>query len=100
VPAPAGSSPRQRRPGQKAQVQNLALSGIQPAKIKNSSVATAPSATSINRPAAAVATGASTVPAASATGATLTRAGLPWWVGGLGALACCALGWRLARGRW
>ena len=117
VPAPANSTPKQRRQWQKAQVQNLALSGIQPAKIKNSSVATAPGATSINRPAAAVATGASTAtdarkagqrggggvataPAASTTGATHTRAGLPWWVWGLAGLACCALGWRLARGRW
>jgi hypothetical protein len=47
APAPAGSSPKQRRPGQKAQAQNLARAGVQPTtvKIKNSSVATAPGAT-------------------------------------------------------
>jgi hypothetical protein len=58
VPAPAGSSPKQRRQWQKAQAQNLARAGVQPTKIKNSSVASAPGATAINRPASPVATAA------------------------------------------
>jgi hypothetical protein len=48
VPPPAGSTPRQRRQWQKAQAQNLARAGVQPTKIKNSSVATAPGAVAIN----------------------------------------------------
>lgn len=114
VPAPAGSTPKQRRQWQKAQTQNLARAGVQPAKIKNSSVATAPGATAINRPASVVATGASTATdarkagqrrgggvatatAASATGAVITKGGAPWWVWIIGGLCCLALGWRLAR---
>jgi hypothetical protein len=60
APAPAGSSPKQRRPGQKAQAQNLARAGVQPTtvKIKKSSVATASGATAVNRPASAVTTAA------------------------------------------
>ena len=61
VPAPAGSTPKQRRQWQKAQTQNLARAGVQPTKIKNSSVATAPGATAINRPAAPVAAAAGSV---------------------------------------
>jgi hypothetical protein len=115
VPAPAGSTPKQRRQWQKAQTRNLALSGIQPTKIKNSSVASAPGATAINRPASTVAAaagsvatdarkagqrgggGVATAPAASATGGTLTHQGLPWWFWVVVGLGCCALGWRLAR---
>ncbi len=95
VPAPAGSTPRQRRQWQKAQTQNLARAGVQPTKIKNSSVATAPGAVAVNRNTSPVATGASTAtdtrkagtrggsaavgPGAVAT-STTTRAGMPWWV--------------------
>lgn len=117
VPAPAGSTPQQRRQWQKAQAQNLARAGVLPAKIKNSSVATAPGAVAITRPASPVATGASTAtdarkaaqrggggvataPAASATGATLISKGLPWWLWLLGGAGCCAVGWRLGRGSW
>jgi hypothetical protein len=118
VPAPAGSTPRQQRKWQKARAQNLARAGVLPAKVKNSSVATAPSATAINRPTSPVATGSAavatdarkagqrggggvaTAPAASATGATLIQVGLPWWVWVLGGVGCCAVGWRLARGHW
>ena len=93
VPAPAGSSPRQRRQWQRAQAQNLARAGVLPAKVKNSSVATAPGATAINRPASAVATAAGSVATdarkagqrggASAVGpgavATATSSGPAWW---------------------
>ena len=60
VPAPVGSSPRQRRQWQKAQAANLARAGVLPAKLKNSSLANAPGAvaTTITRPRAPVATGA------------------------------------------
>ena len=109
VPAPAGSTPKQRRQWQKAQVQNLTRAGVQPAKIKNSSVATAPGATSINRPASAVATAAGSVATdarkagqrggASAVGpravATATSShGPPWWVY-LGVAVLGAIGWEL-----
>jgi len=111
VPAPAGSSPKQRRQWQKAQAENLARAGVQPTtvKIKNSSVATAPGATAINRPASAVATAAGSVATdarkagqrggASAVGpgavATATSSsGLPWWVYLLVAVLG-AVGWEL-----
>jgi hypothetical protein len=118
VPAPAGSTPRQRRQWQKAQTQNLALAGILPTKIKNSSVASAPGATAINRPASAVATAAgSTATDARKAGqrggalavgpgatATATSSGPPWWVYALVAVLGAA-GWelathRLAPARW
>jgi hypothetical protein len=57
VSALAGSTPRQRRQWQKAQTQNLALAGVLPPKIKNSSVATAPGAVAINWPNSLVAIG-------------------------------------------
>ena len=118
VPAPVGSSPRQRRQWQRAQVRNLARAGVLPAKVKNAAVATAPGAVSINRPAAPGATGpqatatdarkagqrggggVATAPAATATGATVTNKGLPWWLWVVFGLGCCAVGWRLARGSW
>jgi hypothetical protein len=58
VPAPAGSTARQRRQWQKAQAENLARAGHSPAsvKIKNSSVATGAGSTAINRPKGTVAT--------------------------------------------
>lgn len=61
VPAPAGSTPRQRRQWQKAQARNLARAGVLPAKLKNSSLATGAGAvaTTVIRPRAPVATGAS-----------------------------------------
>ena len=93
VPAPAGSTPRQRRQWQKAQAQNLARAGVLPAKIKNSSVATAPGAVAVNRPTSAVATGSGAATDARKAGtrggsaavgpgavATSTSAGVPWWV--------------------
>jgi hypothetical protein len=107
VPPPPGSTARQRRQWQKAQAQNLALSGILPAKIKNSSVATAPGATAINRPTAPVATQGSTATDARKAGqrqgtlavgpgavATSTQeyAGVPWWVFVLVAVGG-AVGW-------
>jgi hypothetical protein len=60
VPAPAGSSARQRRQWQKAQATNLARAGVLPAKVKNSSVATGAGsvATTVTKPHAPVATGA------------------------------------------
>lgn len=92
VPPPAGSTPRQRRQWQKAQVQNLARAGVLPAKIKNSNLATAPGAVAINRPSSPVATGGSTATDARKAGtrggsaavgpgavATSTRAGVAWW---------------------
>jgi hypothetical protein len=92
VPAPAGSTPRQRRQWQKAQAQNLALSGVLPTKIKNSSVATAPGAVAINRPTSPVATGSGVATDARKSGtrggssavgpgavATSTSAGVAWW---------------------
>lgn len=111
VPAPAGSSPKQRRQWQKAQAQNLARAGVQPTtvKIKNSSVASAPGATAINRPASAVATAAGSVATdarkagqrggASAVGpgavATATSSSGPaWWVY-LGVAVLGAVGWEL-----
>ena len=111
VPAPAGSSPRQRRQWQKAQARNLARAGVQPTtvKIKNSSVATAPGATAVNRPASAVATAAGSVATdarkagqrggASAVGpgavATATSSsGPPWWVY-LVVAVLGAVGWEL-----
>lgn len=113
VPPPAGSTPRQRQQWQKAQAQNLARAGVQPAKIKNSSVATAPGAVAINKPSSAVATGsgvatdarkAGTRGGAAAVGpgavATSTSVGIPWWCWVLLGLGCLATGWRLGRRRW
>jgi hypothetical protein len=94
VPAPAGSTPRQRRQWQKAQAQNLARAGVLPTKIKNSALATAPGATAVNRPTSAVATAPGAVATdarksgtrggSSAIGpgavATSTSAGVPWWM--------------------
>ncbi|MGI4762607.1 MAG: hypothetical protein ACRYF0_17995 [Janthinobacterium lividum] len=107
VPAPAGSTPRQRRQWQKAQTQNLARAGVLPAKVKNSSVATAPGATSINRPTSAVAIGSGAATdarkagqrgGASAVGpgavATSTSAGASWWWYVLAAVAG-AVGWEV-----
>ncbi len=108
VPAPAGSSPRQRRQWQKAQAQNLARAGVQPAKIKNSSVASAPGATAINRPASAVATAAGSVatdarkagqrggasPIGPGAVATVSDSGPPWWVY-LVVAVLGAIGWEL-----
>jgi hypothetical protein len=107
VPAPAGSTPRQRRQWQKAQVQNLARAGVQPTKIKNSSVATAPGAVAINRPTSAVATGSGVATDARKAGtrggsaavgpgavATGTRNSVPWWVYLLVAVGG-AIGWEL-----
>jgi hypothetical protein len=108
VPAPAGSTPKQRRQWQKAQTRNLARAGVQPTKIKNSSVASAPGATAINRPAAPVATGSGAATdarkagqrgGASAVGpgalATATSShGPPWWVY-LVVAVFGAVGWEL-----
>jgi hypothetical protein len=95
VPPPPGSTARQRRQWQKAQAQNLARAGVLPAKIKNSSVAIAPGATAVNRPAAPVATNGSSATDARKAGqrqgtaavgpgavATSTHVdeGVPWWV--------------------
>lgn len=109
VPPPPGSTARQRRQWQKAQTQNLARAGVGPTKIKNSSVATAPGATAINRPAAPVATNGSTAtdarkagqrqgtaaigPGAVAT-STHEHAGVPWWVFVVVAVGG-ALGWEI-----
>jgi hypothetical protein len=107
VPAPAGSTPRQRRQWQKAQAQNLALSGILPTKIKNSSVATAPGAVAINRPTSPVATGSGVATDARKAGtrggsaavgpgavATSTGAGFAWWWYVVAAVAG-AVGWEV-----
>jgi hypothetical protein len=107
VPAPAGSTPRQRRQWQKAQAQNLARAGVQPTKIKNSSVATAPGAVAINRPTSPVALNGSTATDARKAGtrggsaavgpgavATSTSAGASWYwflVAALGG----AVGWEV-----
>lgn len=117
IPAPAGSSPRQRRQWQRAQAQNLARAGVLPAKVKNSNLATAPGAVAINRPSAPVATGASTATDARKAGtrggsaavgpgaiATATSSGPPWWVYVLVAVLG-AVGWEvvthyLTAGRW
>lgn len=111
VPPPAGSTPRQRRQWQKAQVQNLARAGVLPAKIKNSSVATASGAVAINRPTSAVATGSGAATDARKAGtrggsaavgsgavATSTKAGMPWWVYLL-LLVLGATGWELLSAR-
>jgi hypothetical protein len=60
VPPPAGSTPRQRKQWQAAQVENLTRAGHTPekVKIKNSAVATGAGSTAITKPAAAVAAGA------------------------------------------
>ena len=93
VPAPAGSSPRQRRQWQKAQTQNLARAGVLPTtvKIKHSAVAAAPGAVAVTKPAASVAAGpgavATTVtrpkgPVAAGPGSTATattQSGLSYW---------------------
>jgi hypothetical protein len=111
VPPPPGSTAKQRRQWQKSQTQNLARAGVGPAKIKNSSVATAPGATAINRPAAPVATNGSTATdarkagqrqgtAAVGPGAVATSmhmdTGMPWWVFVLVAV-CGAAGWEWLR---
>ena len=56
VPAPAGSTPRQKRQWQKAQAANLARAGVLPAKLKNSSLAQGPGAvaTTVTKPSGAV----------------------------------------------
>lgn len=95
VPAPVGSTPRQRRQWQKAQAANLARAGVLPAKLKNSSLATGAGAvaTTVTRPRAPVATGAghatdntkagqrggaaATAPDAVAT--ATTESGLSYW---------------------
>lgn len=95
VPAPAGSSPRQRRQWQKAQAANLARAGVLPVKLKNSSLATGTGsvATTITKPTGPVATGAggatdntkagqrggaaATAPGAVAT--ATTESGLSYW---------------------
>jgi hypothetical protein len=107
VPPPAGSTPKQRRQWQKAQVQNLARAGVQPTKIKNSSVATAPGAVAINKPTSAVATGSGVATDARKAGtrggsaavgpgavATSTPASASWWWYVLAALAG-AVGWEV-----
>jgi type VI protein secretion system component VasF len=109
VPPPPGSTAKQRRQWQKAQTQNLARAGVGPAKIKNSSVATAPGATAINRPTAPVATNGSTATDARKAGqrqgtaavgpggvATSEHAGVPWWVFVLVAV-CGAAAWEWLR---
>lgn len=95
VPAPAGSSPRQRRQWQQAQAANLACAGVLPAKLKNSSLAIGNGsvATTITKPTAPVATGAGSATdntkagqrggaAATAPGAVATattESGLSYW---------------------
>lgn len=93
VPAPAGSTPRQRRQWQKAQAINLARAGVLPTtiKIKHSALATAPGAVALTKPKASVAAGpgavATTVtrpkgPVAAAPGAVATattQSGLSYW---------------------
>ena len=93
VPAPDGSTPRQRRQWQKAQTQNLARAGVLPTtvKIKHSAVATAPGAVAVTKPKSSVAAGpgavATTVtkpkgPVAAGPGATATETtqrGLSYW---------------------
>jgi len=110
VPAPAGSTPRQRRQWQRAQAQNLARAGVLPTKVKNSSVATAPGAVAITRPASSVAAGAGSVATdarkagkghgASAVGpgavATATSSGPAWWVY-LVVAVLVAVGWEVLR---
>ncbi|MDO7844722.1 hypothetical protein Q5H92_00015 [Hymenobacter sp. M29] len=60
VPALAGSTPCQKRQWQRAQAANLSRTGVLPTKLKNSSLAMAPSAvaTTVTRPCTPVATGA------------------------------------------
>jgi hypothetical protein len=99
VPAPVGSTPRQQRQWQKAQAQNLSRAGVQPTKIKNSSVATAPGAVAVNRPTSPVATGSGAATDARKSGtpgavAKSSRAGTPWWVYLL-VLVVGAVGWEL-----
>ena len=95
VPAPVGSTPRQRRQWQKAQAANLARAGVLPAKLKNSSLATGAGAvaTTITKPTGPVATGAGSATdntkagqrggaAATASGAVATattESGLSYW---------------------
>jgi len=113
VPPPAGSSPRQRRQWQRAQVRNLAGAGHAPrtVKVKHSAVATAPGAVAITKPRASVAAGAgavaSTVGKAKAPVATGPNAhaeqvhpprAFPWWL--LGVVAALLGLNRLVRGRW
>jgi hypothetical protein len=57
VPGAAPVGFTSKRQWQKAQAQNLARAGLLPAKVKKSSVTTAPCATSINRPTSPVPTG-------------------------------------------
>jgi hypothetical protein len=95
VPAPVGSTPRQRRQWQKAQAANLARAGVLPTKLKNSSLATGTGsvATTVTKPRGPVATGAgsatdntkagqrggaaATAPDAVAT--ATTASGLSYW---------------------
>jgi hypothetical protein len=93
VPAPLGSTPRQRRQWQKAQAQNLARAGVLPTtvKIKHSALATAPGAVAVTKPEASVAVGpgavATTVtkpkgPVAAGPGSNATattESGLSYW---------------------
>jgi hypothetical protein len=83
VPAPAGSSPRQRRQWQKAQAANLARAGVLPVKLKNSSLATGTGsvATTITKPKGAVAT---------APGSVATNAPKAGQRGGAGAVGPAA----------
>ncbi|MBO2007545.1 hypothetical protein [Hymenobacter negativus] len=104
VPAPAGSTPRQRRQWQKAQAANLARAGVLPTNVKNSSLALGASsvATTITKPSGPVATGASSATdntkagqrggaaatALDAVASTTTERWLSswWWLALLGAL--------------
>ncbi|MDB5270085.1 MAG: hypothetical protein JWP58_3125 [Hymenobacter sp.] len=93
VPAPLGSTPRQRRQWQKAQAANLARAGVLPTtvKIKHSAVATAPGAVAVTKPKASVAVGpgavATTVtkpkgPVAAGPGSNATAttySGISYW---------------------
>ena len=115
VPAPAGSTPRQRRQWQKAQTANLARAGVLPVKLKNSSLASAPGAIAVSRSTAPVAIGAGAVSTdarkagqrggggvaagidSQATGAVMSKASLPWWL--LLGLGCVVAGWRLAQAK-
>ncbi|MDB5268218.1 MAG: hypothetical protein JWP58_1258 [Hymenobacter sp.] len=109
VPAPLGSTPRQRRQWQKAQAANLARAGVLPTtvKIKHSAVATAPGAVAVTKPEASVAAGpgavATTVtkpkgPVAAGPGSNATattQSGLSYWW--LLAVAAALLWWQRKR---
>jgi cobalamin biosynthesis Mg chelatase CobN len=117
VPAPAGSTKRQRRQWQRAQAQNLARAGHAPAtvKVKNSTVATGSSTavSTAKNSSAAVGTGATSTtigkakapvasaPQAAAVDASTTKKGFPWWILIVAAVLGALLGLnRLIRGRW